>query len=57
MASAVESTAPTSTTNMTGLWTITRGSSLRRRVRQRGEQHPRVEQARGDALGRRSSVE
>ena len=28
-ASTVESTAPTSTTNMTGLRTITRGSSLR----------------------------
>ncbi len=28
-ASTVDSTAPTSTTSMTGLWTITRGSSLR----------------------------
>ena len=29
MASTVDSTAPTSTTNITGLWAITRGSSLR----------------------------
>src|SRR5665647_55013 len=28
-ASTVVSTAPTSTTNMTGMWTMTRGSSLR----------------------------
>ena len=47
-ASTVESTAPTSTTNITGLRTITRGSSLRSGVRQRGQQHLRVEQARLD---------
>ena len=47
-ASTVDSTAPTSTTNMTGLCTITRGSSLRTRGRQRGQQHLRVEQARLD---------
>src|SRR5450631_4720261 len=29
MASTVHPTAPTSTTNITGLWTMTRGSSLR----------------------------
>src|ERR1035437_6330431 len=29
MASTVHPAAPTSTTNMTGLWTMTRGSSLR----------------------------
>ena len=52
-ANTVERTAPTSTTNMTGLRTMTRGSSLRSGVRQRGEQHLGVEQPGRDALGRR----